>query len=152
MKYTTSKQSTQEYKWEKYHSLNIFMGKRMSRFVAVEVDVAIGRKIQQRRKELGLTAENLAEQIGVSQQQFSRYERGATKINVAHLVNIAVILDTPISWFFADSKADNLTFSSQETYVPLRNDALKSRLDYHWAKLSNEQRRNLINFLDVMNK
>ncbi|KMK50787.1 DNA-binding protein [[Actinobacillus] muris] len=124
----------------------------MSRFIAAEVDLAIGKRIQQRRKEVGLTAENLAEQIGISQQQFSRYERGATKINVAHLVNIAVILNTPISWFFADSKAENLTFSVQEHYVPIRNDALKQRLDYHWAKLSNEQKRNLINFLDSINK
>lgn len=124
----------------------------MSRFVAAEVDSAIGRKIQQRRKELGLTAEVLAEQIGVSQQQFSRYERGATKINVAHLVNIAVILNTPISWFFADSKAQNLTFSTDEHYVPIRNDALKQRLDFHWTKLNSEQKRNLVNFLDSLHK
>lgn len=124
----------------------------MSRFIAAQVDLAIGKRIQQRRKEVGLTAEDLAEQIGVSQQQFSRYERGKTKINVAHLVNIAVILDTPISWFFADSQAENLTFSNQKQYVPVRNDALKQRLDYHWARLSNEQKRNFINFLDSLNK
>ncbi len=124
----------------------------MKRFIAAEVDLAIGKRIQQRRKEVGFTAENLAEQIGVSQQQFSRYERGATKINVAHLVNIAVILDTPISWFFVDSKAENLTFSDKEQYVPVRNDTLKLRLDYHWSKLSNEQKRRLISFLDTMNK
>lgn len=124
----------------------------MSRFVAAEVDLAIGKRILQRRKEVGITAEKLAEQIGVSQQQFSRYERGATKINVAHLVNIAVILNTPISWFFADSKAENLTFSTDEHYVPIRNDALKQRLDFHWTKLNNEQKRNLVNFLDSINK
>ena len=124
----------------------------MKRFIAAEVDLAIGKRIQQRRKEMGFTAENLAEQIGVSQQQFSRYERGATKINVSHLVNIAVILDTPISWFFADSRAENLTFSSEQNYVPIRNDALKQRLDYLWANLSNEQKRNLVNFLDTIHK
>lgn len=124
----------------------------MTKFIASDVDLAIGKRIVQRRRELGFTGEALAEQIGVSQQQFSRYERGATKINVAHLVNIAVILNTPISWFFADSKAENLTFTAGEHYVPIRNDALKQRLDYHWAKLSNEQKRNLINFLDSINK
>lgn len=124
----------------------------MTKFMASEVDSAIGKRIVQRRREVGLSGELLAEQIGVSQQQFSRYERGATKINVSHLVNIAVILNTPISWFFADSKAENLTFSDEEHYVPIRNDALKQRLDYHWAKMSNEQKRNLINFLDSINK
>lgn len=124
----------------------------MTKFVASDVDLAVGKRITQRRKEVGLTAEKLAEQIGISQQQFSRYERGATKINLTHLVNIAVILDTPISWFFADSKAEELTFSNQEHYVPIRNDALKQRLDYHWARLSSEQKRNFINFLDAMQK
>lgn len=124
----------------------------MVRFIAAEVDLAIGKRIQQRRKEMGLTAENLAEQIGVSQQQFSRYERGATKINVSHLVNIAVILETPISWFFADSKADNLTFSDKVQYVPIKQDVLKQRLDYQWSRLNNEQKRNLVNFLDSLQK
>lgn len=124
----------------------------MTKFLASNVDLAIGKRIVQRRREMGLSGEALAEQIGVSQQQFSRYERGATKINVAHLVNIAVILNTPISWFFADSKAENLTFSNEEHYVPIRNDVLKQRLDYHWSKLNNDQKRNLINFLDSINK
>lgn len=122
----------------------------MVRFIADAVDLAIGKRIQQRRKELKMSAEYLAEQIGVSQQQFSRYERGATKINVSHLARVAVILDTPISWFFADSCADNLTFLSQERAVPIRHDALKQRLDYHWALLSNEQKRNLVNLLDSL--
>lgn len=124
----------------------------MTKFLASDVDLSVGKRITLRRKEVGFTAEKLAEQIGVSQQQFSRYERGATKINLTHLVNIAVILDTPISWFFVDSKAEELTFSNQEHYVPIRNDALKQRLDYHWARLSNEQKRNLINFLDSIQR
>ncbi|MDO5070239.1 MAG: helix-turn-helix transcriptional regulator [Neisseria zoodegmatis] len=124
----------------------------MARFVAAEVDAAIGKRIQQRRKETGLSAEELAEEIGVSQQQFSRYERGATKINIAHLVNIAVILDTPISWFFADSQAENLAFSQEKLYVTVKDDELKSRLDYHWSRLSSEQKRHLINFLDSITK
>lgn len=124
----------------------------MARFVAAEIDAAIGKRIQQRRKETGLSAEELAEKIGVSQQQFSRYERGATKINIAHLVNIAVILDTPISWFFADSQAENLTFSQKKIYVTVKDDELKSRLDYHWSRLNSEQKRHLINFLDSITK
>lgn len=73
----------------------------MARFLADDVDAAIGKRIQQRRKEVGLTAENLAEQIGVSQQQFSHYERGTTKINVSHLVRIAVILMHRLVGFLA---------------------------------------------------
>lgn len=124
----------------------------MAKFVADDVDGAIGKRIQQRRKEMNLTAENLAEQIGVSQQQFSRYERGTTKINVSHLVRIAVILDTPISWFFSDSYATDLNFSAQKHSVPLMHDELKQRLDYQWLLLDKEQKRHLIVFLDSMLK
>lgn len=122
----------------------------MARFIADNVDLAIGKRIQQRRKELNITAENLAEQIGISQQQFSRYERGVTKINVSHLVRIAVILNTPISWFFVDSCAENLNFDTQENYTPIVNNELKQRLDYQWNQLNKEQKRHLINFLDSM--
>ncbi|AOF52408.1 transcriptional regulator [Rodentibacter caecimuris] len=119
----------------------------MARFTAAETDIAIGKRIQLRRKELGISAEVLAEKIGVSQQQFSRYERGATKINVNHLVDIAISLDTPIDWFFSDSKGLNL---EDKPYVPIHNDALRFRLDYHWQQMNNEQKRTLINWLDAI--
>ncbi|OOF86922.1 helix-turn-helix domain-containing protein [Rodentibacter ratti] len=120
----------------------------MARFTAAETDIAIGKRIQLRRKELGISAEVLAEKIGVSQQQFSRYERGATKMNVNHLVDIAIILDTPIDWFFSDSKTFNL--DDKQLYVPIQNDALRFRLDYHWQQMNSEQKRALINWLDAI--
>ncbi|THA09839.1 helix-turn-helix domain-containing protein [Rodentibacter pneumotropicus] len=120
----------------------------MARFTAAETDIAIGKRIQLRRKELGISAEVLAEKIGVSQQQFSRYERGATKMNVNHLVDIAIILNTPIDWFFSDSKTFNL--DNKQLYVPIHNDALRFRLDYHWQQMNSEQKRALINWLDAI--
>ena len=61
----------------------------MAKFTPSEIDRLIGQRIQKRRKELGLTAEKLSEYVDISQPQFSRYERGTNKINVAHLVAIA---------------------------------------------------------------
>ena len=57
----------------------------MSKLSVTETDRLIGKRIQQKRKELGLSASVLSEQIGIAQQQLSRYERGENKINVAHL-------------------------------------------------------------------
>lgn len=62
----------------------------MVQLLATEADRLIGEKIRQRRKELGYSAEKLAEHINLSQQQISRYERGVGKINISHLVDIAV--------------------------------------------------------------
>ncbi len=120
----------------------------MARFIPAQTDISIGKRIQQRRKELGISAETLAEQIGVSQQQFSRYERGATKMNVSHLVEIAVILNTPIGWFFCDTYA--IEPMDEPRYVPVHDDTLRFRLNYHWANMNLEQKRHLINFLDSL--
>ncbi|TCJ94807.1 helix-turn-helix protein [Volucribacter psittacicida] len=118
----------------------------MAKLVAVDIDKAIGKRIQLRRRELGYSADKLSELIGISQQQLSRYERGANKINVAHLVNIAVYLDTPISWFFLDCKIENNNIINPQ--LSLNNDDLKIRLHQHWENLSNEQKKNFIKFLD----
>lgn len=116
----------------------------MAKLVAVDIDKAIGKRIQLRRRELGYSADKLSELIGISQQQLSRYERGANKINVAHLVNIAVYLDTPISWFFLDCKIENNNIINPQ--LSLNNDDLKIRLHQHWENLSNEQKRISLNF------
>lgn len=85
----------------------------MAQPLASEIDRLVGQRIQKRRKELGLTAEKLSEYADISQPQFSRYERGTNKINVAHLVAIATFLKTPISYFFADCM-DNFEWEGDE--------------------------------------
>lgn len=70
--------------------------------IDVNVNVLVGRRIQKRRKELGYTGSQIAEKLGVSQQQFSRYERGLNKIDLSYLVILANHLCIPIYWFFED--------------------------------------------------
>lgn len=59
----------------------------MAQLSSDSADKQIGQHIQMRRKELGMTAQHLAELIDIYHQQLSRYERGTNNINVAHLVN-----------------------------------------------------------------
>ncbi|MBG3128758.1 helix-turn-helix transcriptional regulator [Proteus mirabilis] len=68
----------------------------------IDVNVLVGKRIQIKRKELGYTGSQLAAKLGVSQQQFSRYERGMNKIDLSYLVLLANYLNTPIHWFFED--------------------------------------------------
>jgi len=49
----------------------------------------IGAKIRKRRKELGLSQEQLAEKVGVSYQQVQRYENGNSTLNVENVQRIA---------------------------------------------------------------
>ncbi|QPB43672.1 helix-turn-helix domain-containing protein [Rodentibacter haemolyticus] len=114
----------------------------MAQLISTNTDKLIGARIQQKRREQGLSAEKLSEFVNLSQQQISRYERGASKINIAHLIDIAIFLRTPINWFFQDCLPEELT-SEQ---LP------KNNFDLQWDTLNNEQKERFISFLDSIRK
>ncbi|MCK3658451.1 transcriptional regulator [Pasteurellaceae bacterium Pebbles2] len=109
----------------------------MVQLTAEIVDKLIGKRIQIKRRELGYSADQLSEYVGLSQQQLSRYERGVNKINVAHLVNIANFLKTPIEWFFLDC-------------VGKEEERIKNEWEIKWQALSDHQKSTFIHFLDAV--
>ncbi|MBV7437079.1 helix-turn-helix domain-containing protein [Aeromonas sp. sif2416] len=122
----------------------------MSKLTSTDVDTLLGKRIQQRRKELGISAAQLAEALGFSQQQLSRYERGLNRISATLLVDVAGLLDTPVEWFLLDCPT-KLTAIVQPTqslpYGPEKG--LKKRLDQQWSSLTLEKQQALVQFLDV---
>lgn len=54
---------------------------------------AIGKRISERRKGMGLTQEQLAEQMDVSIQMISNLERGVKAIRIDNLVRLSQILN-----------------------------------------------------------
>lgn len=58
-----------------------------------------GERIRERRKELGITADSLADSIGVSRSTMFRYENGyIEKMPINNLVPIANALCTTVSY------------------------------------------------------
>lgn len=55
--------------------------------------IAIGKRIQNRRKQLGYTQEQLAEMMNVSVQMVSNLERGNKAIRIDNLINISQIMN-----------------------------------------------------------
>ena len=56
-----------------------------------------GKRIKARRKELGISADQLAEKIGVNRSTIFRYENGdIEKLPLTHLEPIAVALSTTV--------------------------------------------------------
>lgn len=108
----------------------------MAQLTSTDIDILIGKRIQLKRKEHGLSAEKLSELLEISQQQLSRYERGTNKINVAHLVNLANFLKTPISYFFTDCM-DNSDWNTD-------------KYDIYWQMLNKEQKNAFISFLQTI--
>ena len=68
------------------------------------VDKIVGARVRQRRVEIHMSQERLAELIGVSFQQLQKYESGANRIGASRLYAIASSLESPISYFFGEEK------------------------------------------------
>lgn len=71
-----------------------------------------GLIIRKTRKENGLSGQELADKLNVSQQQMSRYERGVNKISIDMLMNIVFVLDISFDKFlrkvfFEIKRSDN---------------------------------------------
>ena len=65
------------------------------------IDRRVASRIRERRLQVGMTQQQLAELIGVAFQQAHKYERGISRITAGRLYYIAAALQTPVSYFFA---------------------------------------------------
>jgi transcriptional regulator with XRE-family HTH domain len=61
--------------------------------------VAVGRRLRQRRLELGVSTDRVAQWTGVSVEAYEGYERGAP-VPASLLAHAADLLDTSVVWFF----------------------------------------------------
>ncbi len=64
------------------------------------VDVHVGKRIRARRKDVRVSQEKLAEQLGLTFQQIQKYEKGANRVSASKLYEIAHALQASIEYFF----------------------------------------------------
>lgn len=74
------------------------------------LDVALGLRIRQRRKALGISQTALAESVGLTFQQIQKYERGFNRVSFSRLVDIAHALDCRVVDLIGD--LDDATIAS----------------------------------------
>ena len=67
----------------------------------------IGKRIQQKRKALGKTQENLAEYLDVSVVYVSNIERGVTKISLTTLSNISDFLGCDVAELVSNTSTNS---------------------------------------------
>lgn len=70
------------------------------------VDAHVGKRIRHRRWVIGMTQQQLAEQVGIKFQQIQKYETGANRVSASRLWDIARVLDAPIPFFFEGLDSD----------------------------------------------
>ncbi|MBN9543226.1 MAG: helix-turn-helix transcriptional regulator [Alphaproteobacteria bacterium] len=74
-----------------------------------KIDRNIGKKIKSRRIFLGMSRQELAEKMAITQQQIQKYETGINRISASRLLGLAEALGVTITYFY-----DNLTSNVAE--------------------------------------
>ena len=64
------------------------------------INTVIGRRIRQRRLELGLSPRELATQIGISEEALTEIENGEHRPEGSLLIEIALALNVTLTHFF----------------------------------------------------
>ena len=115
------------------------------------VDVHVGKRVRHRRWLIGMTQQQLAEQVGIKFQQIQKYETGANRVSASRLWDIAEALDVPVAFFFEgldDHESDVVT----ETAVPADIMGDKEALDLvrSYYSIPENQRRRLFELARVL--
>lgn len=76
------------------------------------IDKRVGKRIKQRREQLGLTQEQFAEKLGVATNYISTIERGASFPRYEKLVAIINALETSADAIFCDVVTNSLEYKS----------------------------------------
>jgi transcriptional regulator with XRE-family HTH domain len=69
---------------------------------ATEIDALIGAKIRRYRLEAGMSQTELGQASAITFQQVQKYERGANRVSVARLAQLAATLGVPLVKFMED--------------------------------------------------
>jgi len=68
--------------------------------IANSVDKRIGQRVKQRRLEMGMSQERLAELLGVTFQQIQKYEKGVNRVAASRLFELAAALGVGLAYFY----------------------------------------------------
>lgn len=103
------------------------------------IDKRIGKRIKERREQLGYTQEQFAEKIGVATNYLSTIERGASFPRCERLISLLNGLETSADSIFCDV----VKYSSQYR---------ASELERKLSGLSAEEQKRILDIVEIMVK
>ena len=68
------------------------------------IDRHVASRLRLRRRQAGVTQQMVADAIGVTFQQFQKYESAINRISAGTLYQLALTLEVPVSYFFEGLK------------------------------------------------
>ncbi|MEM8958642.1 MAG: helix-turn-helix transcriptional regulator [Pseudomonadota bacterium] len=115
------------------------------------VDIHVGKKVRHRRWMVGMTQQQLADQVGIKFQQIQKYETGMNRISASRLWDIAETLDVPVSYFFDGLDQKQVSHSAGD---PMPGDLLADKealeLVRSYYAIPENQRRRLFELARVL--
>ena len=119
--------------------------------MAHPVDLHVGKRIRQRRWLVGMTQQQLAEQVGIKFQQIQKYETGANRVSASRLWDISEAMDAPVNFFF-EGIENEVTAAGSTDSVPADLMGDKEALDLvrSYYSIPENQRRRLFDLARVL--
>jgi transcriptional regulator with XRE-family HTH domain len=118
--------------------------------MAHPVDVHVGKRIRHRRWLVGMTQQQLAEQVGIKFQQIQKYETGMNRVSASRLWDISESLSVPVSFFFEgiEGAAEEAPGASVPGDILADKEALELVRSYY--AIPENQRRRLFELARVL--
>jgi transcriptional regulator with XRE-family HTH domain len=113
----------------------------------VIVDLHVGQRLKNCRRQAKITQKEIAEKLNVTFQQIQKYENGKNKIGAGRLFEISNLLGVPITYFYqelpkecqkkwglkeeevlSDFTIDNATRELITNFNKIKDDAIKQEI------------------------
>ncbi len=118
--------------------------------MAHPVDQHVGKRIRHRRWLVGMTQQQLADQVGIKFQQIQKYETGANRVSASRLWDIAKSLQVDISFFFEGIEGDEVQVESGVAPSDVLSDKEALELLRSYYAIPENQRRRLFDLARVL--
>lgn len=120
--------------------------------MAHPVDEYVGKRLRERRNQVGMSQDALAKNSGITFQQVQKYERATNRISVSRLFEFASLLKVPIDFFFeglANKDGYQLAESTSEFQHEVKqpNNADINELVEAYRKIQNPEMRKSVRTL-----
>lgn len=94
--------------------------------------VKVGNFIMNKRREIGMTQQQLAEKLNISFQAISKWENGTTYPNIEILRDLAIVLEVSVDEILAGSERDKEGLSYSKAGIDITyTDAIKKEMSRH---------------------
>lgn len=112
--------------------------------MANSIDVYVGKRLRRRRRLLGLTQQNLGEQVGIRFQQIQKYECAANRISASRLFDLSEALHVPVQYFYEGLSAKDVANDTGALPADVMNRKETMELVRAYYSMPEDTRRRLL--------